>query len=52
MTSFLKENAAQGIPELLELSVGRHHRENTEDGKMYLYDIVDIKKETSNPLGS
>lgn len=22
------------------------------DGKMYLYDIIDIKKETSNPLGS
>lgn len=22
-----------------------------EDGKMYLYDIIDIKKETGNPLG-
>ncbi len=22
------------------------------DGKMYLYDIIDIKKETSNPIGS
>jgi hypothetical protein len=21
------------------------------DGKLYLYDIIDIKKETSNPLG-
>ena len=23
-----------------------------ENGKMYLYDLIDIKKETSNPLGS
>ena len=22
------------------------------DGKMYLYDVIDIKKETSNPLES
>ena len=25
---------------------------HNENGKMYLYDIIDIKKETSNPLGS
>ena len=25
---------------------------NSEDGKKYLYDIIDIKKETSNPLKS
>lgn len=25
---------------------------HAEDNKMYLYDILDIKKETSNPLGS
>lgn len=24
------------------------HRRNASDGKMYLYDIIDIKKETSN----
>lgn len=92
-----KANAAQGIPEMLEISVGKHHRGNTEnkhmrnakfgwyrydsrfalpvydengeverfnvfhasmiirhseDGKLYLYDIIDIKKETSNPLES
>ena len=92
-----KANAAQGIPELLEIAVGKHFRENNdkrhirdakfgwyrydsrfalpvygEDGeverynvfhasmlirhaadrKMYLYDILDIKKETSNSLGS
>ena len=22
----------------------------SEDGKMYLYDVIDIKKETSNPI--
>lgn len=25
---------------------------HANNGKMYLYDILDIKKETSNPLGS
>ena len=92
-----KANAAQGIPELLEIALGKHFRENNDkrhvrdakfgwyrydsrfalpvygedgeverynvfhasmlirhaaDGKMYLYDILDIKKETSNSLGS
>lgn len=92
-----KANATQGIPELLEIALGKHFRENREekhnrnakfgwyrydshfalpvyDGKgeterynvfhasmiirhsenrkFYLYDIIDIKKETSNPLGS
>lgn len=92
-----KANAAQGIPELLEIATGRHFRVNTaekhirnakngwyrydsrfalpvygdadeverynvyhasmlirhaNDGKMYLYDILDIKKETSNPFES
>lgn len=92
-----KANASQGIPELIEIAVGKHFRENNEEkhnrnakygwyrydsrfalpvygsdgeverynvfhasllvrhnenGKMYLYDIIDIKKETSNPLGS
>lgn len=91
-----KANAATGIPELIEIAVGKHFRENNEDkhrrdgkngwyrydskfalpvyddngkverynifhasvlirhsndGKMYLYDIIDIKKETSNSLG-
>lgn len=25
---------------------------HSSDGKMYLYDVIDIKKETSNPLES
>ena len=90
-----KANAAQGIPEMIEIALGKHFRENkeskhwrnamygwyrydsrfaipvyrndeemerynifhaslivrySEDGKMYLYDIIDIKKETSNPI--
>ena len=90
-----KANAAQGIPELIEIATGKHFKENDEDkhkrnakygwyrydsrfalpvyddkgevdrynvfhasmlirhdnnGKMYLYDILDIKKETSNPF--
>lgn len=92
-----KANASQGIPEMLEIAVGRHFRENSgekhlrnaangwyrydsrfalpvydesgeverynvfhasmlirhaNDGKMYLYDVLDIKKETSNPFKS
>lgn len=90
-----KANAAQGIPEMIEIALGKHFRENkerkhwrnamygwyrydtrfaipvykddeemerynifhaslivrySEDRKMYLYDIIDIKKETSNPI--
>ena len=90
-----KANAAQGIPEMIEIATGKHFRENSgekhlrnaengwyrynshfalpvyddngkverynvfhasmlirhaADGKMYLYDILDIKKETSNPF--
>ena len=90
-----KANASQGIPELIEIAVGKHFRENneekhwrnakygwyrydsrfalpvynetgeierynvfhaslivrhSEDKKLYLYDILDIKKETSNPI--
>ncbi len=90
-----KANAAQGVPELLEIANGRNYKENNgtkhkwnarygwyrydsrfalpvyndfgkierynvfhasmiirhaNDGKMYLYDIIDIKKETSTPL--
>ena len=90
-----KANAAQGIPEIIEIAAGGHFRDNkeqkhyrnarygwyrfdsrfampvysdqgelerynifhvslivrhSEDGKMYLYDIIDIKKETGNPL--
>ena len=92
-----KANAAQGLPELIEIASGKHFRENkgnkhqwdarygwyrydsrfalpvygkdeeiehynvyhasllirhANDGKMYLYDVMDIKKETSNPLES
>lgn len=87
-----KANAAQGIPEIIEIATGGYHKENCEekhnrnakfgwyrydsyfaipvhgidgeinyynvfhasllirhdeDGKKYLYDIIDIKKETS-----
>ena len=90
-----KANAAQGIPEMIEIALGKQFRENkeskhwrnamygwyrydsrfaipvyrddeelerynifhaslivrySEDRKMYLYDIIDIKKETSNPI--
>lgn len=92
-----KANAAQGIPELIEIAQDKHFKDNqgekhqwnarygwyrynsrfalpvfAEDGsverynvfhasllirhdnsgKLYLYDIIDIKKETSNPLES
>jgi hypothetical protein len=92
-----KANAAQGIPEILEIAIGKRYEENKEgkhhwdarrgwyrydsrfalpvfagngeverynvfhasilirhanDGKLYLYDILEIKKETSNPLES
>ena len=92
-----KANAVQGIPEMIEIAVGKHYRDNqsdkhkwnarlgwyrydsafalpvydetgrlqrynlfhasllirhANDGKMYLYDVIDIKKETSNPLES
>lgn len=90
-----KANAEKGLPEMIEIAVGKHFRENHEDkhkrdakngwyrydsrfalpvynaegelerynvfhasmlirhsndGKMYLYDVIDIKKETSNSL--
>ena len=90
-----KANATQGIPEMIEIAVGKHYRENmekkhwrnamygwyhydsrfalpvyddngemkrynifhaslivryAENKKMYLYDILDIKKETSNSI--
>ena len=92
-----KANAAQGIPEIIEIATGKHFRENSgekhkrkaangwyrydsrfalpiftekgeverynvfhasliirhaNNGRMYLYDIMDIKKETSNPFES
>lgn len=95
MIAKAKANASQGIPELIEIAVGKHFRKNnkkrhrrnaaygwyrydsqfalpvysnegeierynlfhasmlirhSEDGKLYLYDIIDIKKETSIPL--
>lgn len=90
-----KANAATGVPEMIEIAVGKHFRENHEDkhkrnakkgwyrynsrfalpvyddkgelerynvfhasmlvrhsngGRLYLYDVIDIKKETSNSL--
>lgn len=92
-----KANATQGIPEMVEIAIGKHFRENkgekhhwnarhgwyrydsrfalpvygedgeierynvfhaslliryANDGKKYLYDVIDIKKETSTPLES
>ena len=92
-----KANATQGIPEMIEISIGKHFREKNDkkhnwnakngwyrydsrfalpvydesgeierynifhasmiirhanDGKKYLYDVIDIKKETSTPLES
>ncbi len=92
-----KANAAQALPELVEIATDKHFKKNmtvkhaynakngwyrynsrfglpvyddngevlrynifhasmlirhANDGKMYLYDILDIKKETSNPLES
>ena len=92
-----KANAAQGIPEMIEIATGGNFKANDEEKhnrnakygwyrydsrfglpvyddkeeverynifhasllvrhdeneKRYLYDIIDIKKETSNPLGS
>lgn len=92
-----KANASQGIPEMIEIAVGKHFRKNIGEkhnrnaangwyrydsrfalpvydergeaerynvfhasmlirhdasGKMYLYDMIDIKKETSNPFES
>ena len=94
-TAKAKANTTQGPPEMLNIAVGRHFRENNhekhyrnaalgwywydsrfalpvydengelerynvfhasmlvrhdENGKMYLYDVMDIKKETGNPL--
>ncbi|MDE5780651.1 MAG: hypothetical protein K2I03_04140 [Lachnospiraceae bacterium] len=61
-----KANAVQGVRELVEIASDKTFRENhkekhnsdagngwyycTSSGKMYLYDLVDIKKEASNPL--
>ncbi len=92
-----KANAAQCLPEMIQIARNPHFRENDEEkharnakfgwyrydsrfavpiyddnggieryneyhasllvrhdenGKKYLYDVIDIKKETSNPLGS
>lgn len=92
-----KANATQGIPELIEIAVGKHYRENSgnkhlksaangwyrydsrfaipvydnngeverfnvfhasmlirhdNNDKLFLYDIIDIKKETGNPFMS
>lgn len=54
-----KANAVSGLPQIIETASGSHFRKNQElkhkrhanDGKRYLYDIIDIKKETSNSLG-
>ena len=48
-----KANAAQGLPEIIERYNVFHTSliiRHANDGKMYLYDIIDIKKETSTPL--
>lgn len=51
-----KANAAQGLPDLLKIATNKVYEENRKDkhardakyGKRYLYDIIKIKKETSN----
>lgn len=51
-----KANAAQGLPDLLKIATNKVYEENrkdkharhAKDGKRYLYDIIKIKKETSN----
>ena len=53
-----KANATQGIPMLLQCATNRRWQENFKemlirhaaDGNLYLYDMVNIKKETSTPL--
>ena len=52
-----KANASQGIPEMLEIASNKRYRDNqdkrhTRNARFgwYLYDILDIKKETSNSL--
>lgn len=53
-----KANAAQGIPELIKIAVHKRYNvfnvemlvRHAADNKLYLYDIVNIKKETSTPL--
>ncbi len=48
-----KANAAQGLHEIIERYNVFHTSliiRHANDGKMYLYDIIDIKKETSTSL--
>ena len=53
-----KANATKGIPMLLQCATNRRWQENFKemlirhaaDGNLYLYDMVNIKKETSTPL--
>ncbi|MDE6419906.1 MAG: hypothetical protein K2K87_05180 [Lachnospiraceae bacterium] len=53
-----KANASQGIMEMLEIATEKRFREyhkekhtqSAENGKLYLYDLVDIKREASTPL--
>ena len=50
-----KANAAQAIPEMIEIATSKtfednkknKHSRHASSGKMYLYDVLDIKKETS-----
>lgn len=60
-----KANAAQGVPELIKTATNKRYRKNMAtkhninakfgwyrydaNNKMYLYDMVNIKKETSTP---
>lgn len=53
-----KANAAQGIPGLIKIAVHKRYNvfnvemlvRHAADNRLYLYDIVNIKKETSTPL--
>lgn len=53
-----KANAVSGLPQIIETASGSHFRKNQElkhkrhanDGKRYLYDIIDIKKKRATRL--
>ena len=53
-----KANASQGVGQMIEIATGSkftinkkdRHKVDDANGKKYLYDIIKIKKETSNPL--
>ena len=53
-----KANAAQAIPEMIEIATSKtfednkknKHSRHASSGKMYLYDVLDIKKKRASPV--